>query len=359
MFACERGKEHFEFLVTERRKAVVGIQVVDHASPAGYLSVKLDDLLAAKERQQDWFPLTRSKEGRVRMSAQWKPVLMSGSMNGGSGYVPSIGVLKFHMHKAKDVKNVEAAIGGKSDPYVTLKLRGQQVDGSVIVNNNLNPEWDEILYAPVHSLKEKVTVEIMDYQNSGKDRSIGSTEVNVAELANEGRGTREVPYTGTGKSRRTDKIHLGRGAYKGEIEYDVEFLGATALAGVEFEGAGNEAAKKAGDGEDEDGDDPDAKDGTDADEDAALGEDAKAMTKATVSSGLKEDAAAATDTSLTHKPSQKTHKKKESVATLASVKTAATDVSKKTVDGVEMSREQLLNARESMRLPAAEHACLS
>ncbi|CEH17519.1 Ca2-dependent lipid-binding protein CLB1/vesicle protein vp115/Granuphilin A, contains C2 domain [Ceraceosorus bombacis] len=344
-------EEHFEFLVTERRKAVIGIQVVDHASPAGYLSVKLDDLLAAKERQQDWFPLTRSKEGRVRMSAQWKPVLMSGSVNGGSGYVPSIGVLKFHMHRAKEVKNVEAAMGGKSDPYVTLKLRGQQVDGSVIVNNNLNPEWDEILYAPVHSLKEKVTIEVMDYQNSSKDRSLGTTEVNVAELANEGRGTREVPFTGTGKSRRKDKIHLGRGAYKGEIEYDVEFLGATALHGVEFEGAGNEAAKKAGDGEDEDGDDPDAKEGAEAEEDAALGEDAKAMTKATVSSGLKEDDAAATQTSLAHQASQKTHKKKESVATLSSVKTAATaqtDVSKKAVEGVEMSREQLLNSQSGI-----------
>lgn len=160
-----------EFLVTERKKAVVGVEIIDDRDLSrdpvvAYLSVKLDDLLHAKEKQQDWFPLTGTQRGRLRMSADWKPVLMSGSMNGGSGYSPAIGVVKFWMKKGIDLKNVEAMMGGKSDPYVQLKLRGQVMDGSVIVNNDLNPEWNEILYCPVHSLRETITIEVMDYQVS-------------------------------------------------------------------------------------------------------------------------------------------------------------------------------------------------
>ncbi|UZJ51522.1 hypothetical protein CBS101457_000842 [Exobasidium rhododendri] len=248
-------EDHFEFLVTERTKAVIGVQILDDKEVSkdpvvSFLNVKLDDLLAAKDRKQDWFPLSKSKDGRVRMSVEWKPVLMSGSMNGGSGYTPAIGVVKFWMHKAIGVKNVEAAMGGKSDPYVSLKMRGQQVDGSKIINNDLNPNWEgEILYAPIHNLKEKITVEVMDYQNNTKDRSIGSCEVSMADMARENISNKSYPYSSLGKKSRKEKLDLGRGIYKGEIVFDCEFLPSLNLAGVEFAGAGNEVAAKLGEGD--------------------------------------------------------------------------------------------------------------
>ena len=79
-----------EFLVTDRNKAVITVEILDdrdlRSDPVvAYVSIRLEDLLAAKEKQQDWFPLKNSKNGRVRMSAEWKPVQMSGSMNGSSG----------------------------------------------------------------------------------------------------------------------------------------------------------------------------------------------------------------------------------------------------------------------------------
>ncbi|EPQ28071.1 uncharacterized protein PFL1_04398 [Pseudozyma flocculosa PF-1] len=245
-----------EFLVTERSKAVVTVEILDdrdlRSDPVvAHVSIRLEDLLAAKQRQQDWFPLKDSKQGRVRMSAEWKPVLMSGSMNGGGGYTPAIGVVKVWLKRATDLKNVEAMTGGKSDPYVQLKLRGQAVSGSTIVNNNLNPEWNEILYCPVHSLRERITVEVMDYQNSGKDRSLGTVEVNVADLAVENEAAAAAAdarsrYAGTGRKARKDRVHLGRNLYKGEIEFDCEFLPGVNLKGVSFSGAGNEAAAKSG-----------------------------------------------------------------------------------------------------------------
>jgi Ca2+-dependent lipid-binding protein len=35
---------------------------------------------------------------------------------------------------------------------------------TMVVNENLDPEWDEIVYVPVHNAKEKLVLEVMDYQ---------------------------------------------------------------------------------------------------------------------------------------------------------------------------------------------------
>ncbi|PWY97366.1 tricalbin [Testicularia cyperi] len=325
-----------EFLVTDRKKAVITVEILDdrdlRSDPVvAHLSIKLEDLLAAKEKKQDWFPLKNSKSGRVRMSAEWKPVHMAGSTNGSSGYTPAIGVVKFWVKKATDVKNVEAMTGGKSDPYVQLRCRGQAVDGSTIVNNNLNPEWNEILYAPVHSLREKITLEVMDYQNTSKDRSIGSVEVDVATLAVEAPegGDPRLKYASTGKQVHNDKIHLGRGIYKGQIEFDCQFLPAVNLQGAEFDEQENEAAAKSG----------------------AIIEEPEENAKEEVQATA--PANGVNGASKANGANGKGHtKNKDSIASLASVQTAATAVTKTSKqdseEGVSMTKEELLQRQSGI-----------
>lgn len=343
-------EEHFEFLVTERRKATIGVQILDQKDASkdplvSYLNVKLDDLLSAKEREQDWFPLAHSKEGRLRLSAEWKPVAISGSKNGGSGYTPPIGVVKFWIHKAIGVKNVEAAMGGKSDPYVSLKMRGQQVDGSKIINNDLNPNWEgEILYAPIHSLKEKVTVEVMDYQNNTKDRSIGTYELSIAELGKDNPSNLQYPYKGIGKQKHTEKLNLGRGVYKGGIVFDCEFLPSLNLAGVEFKGAGNEVAAKAGGGDASGGFVDDSQEGVTAPD----LKDEGAMHRFPVVGG--SAAREQKDRELEEKAEQAKKLKKK--GSIASFKTSATSDNVKdgqaNNEGVQLSREELLNTQSGI-----------
>lgn len=45
--------------------------------------------------------------------------------------------------RAKDLKNVEALTGGKSDPYARVLHAGIVVARTLVIDNNLNPEWDE------------------------------------------------------------------------------------------------------------------------------------------------------------------------------------------------------------------------
>ncbi|SNX87597.1 related to TCB3 - protein localized to membranes, bud-enriched [Melanopsichium pennsylvanicum] len=338
-----------EFLVTDRKKAVITVEVLDdrdlRADPVvAYVSIRLEDLLAAKEKQQDWFPLKNSKAGRVRMSAEWKPVQMSGSMNGSSGYTPAIGAVKFWMKRATDVKNVEGMTGGKSDPYVQVRARGQAVDGTTIVNNNLNPEWNEILYAPVHTLREKITLEVMDYQNTSKDRSLGNVEIDVAQLAIEATGSDpRIKYAGTGKQSHKDKIHLGRGIYKGQLEFECEFLPAVNLKGAEFDERENEAIAKSGAIVE------DAEEESDPASESPL--ESSATNGATQVNGVSE-ANAAINT-VNGAPAAKSHtKNQESIDSIASVKTAIigrpSTATEGVKEGITMSKEQLLQEQSGI-----------
>lgn len=88
-----------EFLVTEKSTAVVGVHIFDDNSlvsdmSLGFVKIKLTDILEANAKQQDWFPLSRATSGRVRITAEWKPVLMAGAINGAGAYTPPIGVVR-------------------------------------------------------------------------------------------------------------------------------------------------------------------------------------------------------------------------------------------------------------------------
>ncbi|CAE6512911.1 unnamed protein product [Rhizoctonia solani] len=229
-----------EFLVTDKATTVVTIKVIDDRDflkdpVVGFMNIRLKDLLAAREKQQDWFPLSGCKSGKVRISADWKPLNMAGSMQGAGSYSPPIGIVRLWIKRAKEVKNVEATLGGKSDPYVRVMLNAVTMARTEVKNNNLNPEWDQIVYVPVHSLRETLYLECMDYQHLTKDRSLGFVELPIAGLAQQTEDER-IPYAGTGKREVADPIRLDKGQFKGELHYSAEFIPALALQGVNFQG---------------------------------------------------------------------------------------------------------------------------
>jgi hypothetical protein len=124
---------------------------------------------------------------------------------------------------------------------------------------DLNPVWDQIIYTPVHSLKETLLLEVMDYQNLTKDRSLGTVELKVSGLAQEtmtGAGDSRFSFESTGKMDKSEPIRLDRGnQYKGQLHFLAEFLPAFALEGLKFE-TGVDELQAAVEGI-EDGDDAD------------------------------------------------------------------------------------------------------
>ncbi|KAF9650690.1 tricalbin [Thelephora ganbajun] len=232
-----------EFLCTDKKTSIITVKVIDDRDflkdpVVGYMSVRLTDLLRAKEQAgRDWWPLSGCNSGRIRLSTEWKPLDLS--LHGVDRYVPPIGVVRLWLKKATDVKNVEAALGGKSDPYVRVLVNNVIEARTEVINNNLNPVWDQIIYVPVHSMKETLFLECMDYQHVTKDRTLGYTELCPNELAIEV-DSEEYPYRSTGKKVEAADLKLEKGIFKGQLHYEAEFIPALALKNFKFSTGGND-----------------------------------------------------------------------------------------------------------------------
>lgn len=215
-----------EMLITDRKTAKLGLVIKDDREIAadpilGTYQIKLDDMLELASKGQEWYNLAGAKTGRAKMSVQWKPVALKSSALGAGGYVIPIGVVRLHFHSAHDLRNLETV--GKSDPYVRVLLSGIEKGRTVTFKNNLDPDFDEVLYVPIHSKRERLTLEVMDQESLGRDRSMGSTDLSASELVHEldtGEFMEHIEKTPRAAPLKTG----GRGTPKGTLNYTCSFF---------------------------------------------------------------------------------------------------------------------------------------
>ncbi|KAF3790977.1 Synaptotagmin-4 [Nymphaea thermarum] len=100
------------------------------------------------------------------------------------------GKLQITVAKATDLKNMEMI--GKSDPYVVLYIRPLFKSKTKVIENNLNPVWDETFELIVED-KETQTVifEVFD-EDVGQDKRLGVVKLPLNELVAEKAIDREL-----------------------------------------------------------------------------------------------------------------------------------------------------------------------
>ncbi|QIW98420.1 hypothetical protein AMS68_003938 [Peltaster fructicola] len=212
-----------EMLITDRRKATLGLVIKDDRDISvdptiGSYQIKLDDMLELMAKGQEWYNLAGAKSGRAKMMLQWKPVALTGAMAGSGGYVTPIGVIRIHFKSAKDLKNRV----GTSDPYARALLSGVQKCRTVTFTNNVNPEWDEVFYIPVHSTREKLVVEVMDEEDLHKDRTLGSFDLAAADYVRMG-ANGEYETHDTKNEVVSRQLRVGTSPPKGTLNFTIAF----------------------------------------------------------------------------------------------------------------------------------------
>lgn len=233
-------EESHEMLVTNRKTCKVGIVIKDDRDLAtdpelGRYEIKLNELLEMVKKGNDWFNLAGVRTGRVKLNAQWKPVALKG-ITGSGGYQTPIGVMRLHFQKARNLRNMESL--GKSDPYVRVLLSGVEKGRTVTFFNDLNPDWDEVLYVPVHSAKEKLRLEVMDQEKMGKDRSLGYIDIETGEYVKEGGDGLFMEHSE--KVNQSRGLKNDNGSEKGILSFTAAFYPCLNIADAEEE----EEAKK-------------------------------------------------------------------------------------------------------------------
>ncbi|CAN6485186.1 unnamed protein product [Victoria cruziana] len=101
------------------------------------------------------------------------------------------GKLQITVAKANDLKNMEMI--GKSDPYVVLHIRPLFKVKTKVIDNNLNPVWDETFELVVED-KETQTVifEVFDKDVGVQDKRLGVAKLPLIELVSEKAIDREL-----------------------------------------------------------------------------------------------------------------------------------------------------------------------
>ena len=237
-----------EFLITDRKAARLGVVIKDDrdlgSDPViGTYQIKADDMMKLMDQGKEWFNLSGAQKGRVKLMLQWKPVALRGVVGGTGGYITPIGVMRLHFHNARNLRNVEAM--GKSDPYVRVLLSGIEKGRTVTFQNNLNPDWDEVIYVPMHSPRERLTLEVMDWQNIGKDRSLGLIELPAADYIKEG-GNEEYLVHDEKRPMSEGLKMNGRGAAKGVLNFTAAFYPTIPTIDPEEEEAEEKDLEEAG-----------------------------------------------------------------------------------------------------------------
>lgn len=230
-------EEFEEVLITNKSKCTLGLKIKDDRGLAadpelGNWNMKLDLLMSDLAKGNEWFNLANTKSGKVKLRAQWKPVAIKGSVGSG-GYVIPIGVMRVHFKSAKDLRNLEAV--GKSDPYGRVLLNGIEKAKTVVFNNELNPKWDEVLYIPVHNAREMLTLEVMDAEKMGSDRSLGAFDLAVADYIKEDEETGQLLEHSQKVDQSRGLVLNRKGTAKGTLNFTIAFYPCLNVADPEDE----------------------------------------------------------------------------------------------------------------------------
>ncbi|KAM9617161.1 extended synaptotagmin-1 isoform 3-T3 [Morphnus guianensis] len=95
------------------------------------------------------------------------------------------GVVRVHLRGARDLRSKDRFMGGlvegKSDPYAVLRV-GTQVVTSRVIDDNLNPTWDEVYEFIVHEVPgQEMEVELFD-KDPDQDDLLGRMKLDFGEV---------------------------------------------------------------------------------------------------------------------------------------------------------------------------------
>ncbi|KAI1124715.1 C2 domain-containing protein [Nemania abortiva] len=236
-----------EILITDRKNAKLGLAIKDDRDIAGdqlvgTYQIKLDDMLDMMEKGNEWYNLSGVSTGRAKITAQWKPVAIPGVLSSSGGYQTPVGVMRLHFKSAHGLRNFETM--GKSDPYVRVLLSGIEKGRTVTHRNTLDPEWDEVIYVPMHSARDRLTLDVMDAEKMGKDRSLGLVEVFAGDYMNQDENGAWLVNDEKKTQESGLRLH-GKGIEKGVLSYTVSFFPCLNIADPEEEETEGEAAGEA------------------------------------------------------------------------------------------------------------------
>lgn len=177
-------EESVEVFITDLKTARIALDIKDDRDLAqdpllGTWRAKATEVLARSAKAQDWYTLSETRKGgKIRLNAIWRPILMDAAHAGTLS--PVVGVVRLHLIEGVRLHNTETT--GTADPYIRVMVGSQMRGKTRVIDADLNPKWDEVLYLPVHGHSEAFVLQAMDWNSHIKDKIIGDSVLQVSTL---------------------------------------------------------------------------------------------------------------------------------------------------------------------------------
>ncbi|CAI5758774.1 unnamed protein product [Candida verbasci] len=219
-------EQSFESIITNQSETTIQILVRDSVENniVGNLQVNLQDIVFESGRGQEWFECPpigpKGPAPKIRISASWKPLALDEDTSAKVITPAPIGGMRLHLRGAKNLKNLESV--GYVDPYVKVILNGKLRAKTVTFEETINPQWNSVYFLPVTNEHQHYLLEIMDAEPEGKDRSLGTAAINIADFI---RKNDEGYFLGyDGGNEVIEQAVLFNSEPTGSIYYSVSFF---------------------------------------------------------------------------------------------------------------------------------------
>ena len=219
-----------DFPVDRDSSKNIKVDIFDHDrlgkdKPLGSALIDITELAGGIPINDEWIPLSGVKSGVIQVSADYIPQDQydraqsprdgfggaknvrgklsrsrtpeggdsrkgsmdrrkpSGVTTGSFDEIPA-GNIHLNIAQAKDLTKKD--IIGKSDPYAIVTYGNDKVRSNSIKNNQ-NPQWNFEVDIPVDpNGPDKIQIDVFDEDKHGRDKPLGSTEVDITDLLNDG-----------------------------------------------------------------------------------------------------------------------------------------------------------------------------
>ncbi|SCU86571.1 LAME_0D06744g1_1 [Lachancea meyersii CBS 8951] len=219
--------QEYEAVITDRRKTRAKLVVKNAKGEViGSTVQTLNDLIDRTEVDKTWIPLQNGK-GQIKISTHWKPVELDLGANA-VAYTPPVGAIRVFISKAEGLRNLEKF--GKIDPYARVLVNGVARGRTDVRESTLNPVWNLGIYVAVTSPNQKITLECLDVETIGNDRTLGKFDIDVSEMFQKGNDDKYVECVD--EKPRTGRLVSKKGV-KGTVTYYVSFYPTVPVLSLE------------------------------------------------------------------------------------------------------------------------------
>ncbi|KAG4085383.1 hypothetical protein H8356DRAFT_1088025 [Neocallimastix lanati (nom. inval.)] len=179
----------------------------------------------------NWFKLSsKFEEAVINLGLEWKPMIMNMSSN----IQKPIGVCRLLVKGAKNLKNNEKI--GVADPYSRIYLSGKEIAVTDIVENSLNPDFNEVYYLMIRSKNDRLGFDIFDHSEMKNDQKLGKVEMNITDICRNIKINGEtVPITDSWNAM--EKLMQNQNLQNGDVSaplYDKQNEGKVRQGNIEF-----------------------------------------------------------------------------------------------------------------------------